>query len=98
MKRIIAYIILGVVVIGLLVLNIWFSTYCYNLNYNMWLNEFNTQMNAFGFYKEDVHMLNQMNDEIKLVWCLVANVLNYLFILIGGVIAGFVIYDFFDWY
>jgi hypothetical protein len=97
MKRIIAYIILGVVVIGLLVLNIWFSTYCYNLNYTLYLNEFNAQISQFGFYKEDVHMLNQINEYNKFIGLLIVNVVNYFIIIIGGGIAGFAIYDFFDW-
>ncbi len=98
MKKVIAYIILGIIVAGLLALNIWLSTYCWDLHYTMYLNEFNAQISTLGFYKEDVHLLNQMNDKIKLCWCTVANVLNYLFILIGAVIAGFIIYDYFDWW
>ena len=94
MKKVIAYIILGVVVIGLLALNIWFSTYCYSLNYNMWLNEFNAQMSTFGFYKEDVHMLNQVNTEIKFIWCLIVNVTNYLIIAVGAVVVVFKIDDY----
>lgn len=93
MKKVIAYIILGVIAAILLALNIWLSTYCWNLYHTMYLNEFNAQMSAFGFYKEDVHVLNQVNAYNKLIGCLLANALNYLFIVCGTVIAGFVIDD-----
>jgi len=94
MKKVIAYIVLGIIAVGLLVLNIWFSTYCWQLYYNMYLNEFNAQMSQLGFYKEDVHLLNQVSEEAKFIWCLIANIFNYLFIGIGAVVVGFKIDDY----
>ena len=93
MKKVIAYTILGVVAVSLLLLNIWFSTYCWQLYYNMYLAEFNAQMSQLGFYKEDVHLLNQVTENAKFIWCLIANVISYLIIACGSVIAGFVIDD-----
>lgn len=93
MKKVIAYIILGIIVAGLLALNIWLSTYCWNLHYTMYLNEFNAQISTLGFYKEDVHILNQVNDKIKLGWCLAANVVNYIIIVCGALFAGYIIDD-----
>jgi hypothetical protein len=42
-------------------------------------------------------MLNQINEYNKFIGLLIVNVVNYFIIIIGGGIAGFAIYDFFDW-
>jgi len=97
MKKVIAYIILGIVVAGLIALNIWFSTYCYNLNYTLYLNEFNAQISQFGYYKEDIHLLNQINEYNKFTGLLIVNIINYMLIIIGIGISIYVIEDVFWW-
>jgi len=97
MKKVVAYIILGVVVAGLVTLNIWFSTYCYNLNYTLYLNEFNAQISQFGYYKEDIHLLNQINEYNKFIGLLIVNIINYMLIIIGIGISIYVIEDVFWW-
>jgi len=97
MKKVVAYIILGVVVAGLVALNIWFSTYCYNLNYTLYLNEFNAQISQFGYYKEDIHLLNQINEYNKFIGLLIVNIINYMLIIIGIGISVYVIEDVFWW-
>ena len=89
-KRIIIFIILEILILGLIALNIFFSVCCWQLHYNMFLNEYNAQMNAFGYYKEDIHLLNQLVEETRFVWLLIVNIISYF--VLGGTFLGCLAY------
>ncbi len=82
MKKIIFYIItILIVIIGIvgLVLSIIY-------NHQLWLNEYNAQLEKLGYYKEDIHLLNQ---QIKYGFVYTGITIS-LFIIIGGIIAIFI--------
>lgn len=82
MKKIIFYVISILIVIigiiGLILLIIY--------NHQLWLNEYNAQLEKLGYYKEDIKLLNQ---EIK-YGLVCAGITLSIFIIIGGVIAIFI--------
>lgn len=43
----------------LLIISIALLIFLFVSRYNLYLNEYNAQMQQFGFYKEDIHVLNQ---------------------------------------
>lgn len=43
----------------LLIISIALLIFMFIARYNLYLNEYNAQMQQFGFYKEDIHVLNQ---------------------------------------
>lgn len=43
----------------LLIISIALLIFMFVSRYNLYLNEYNAQIQQFGFYKEDVHVLNQ---------------------------------------
>ena len=52
--RIILNVILGLVLIGCIVGLVFWSIHCWELNHNIFLKEFNAQMDKYGYYKEDI--------------------------------------------
>lgn len=55
-------------------------------NYQLWLDEYNAQIENIGYYKEDIHILNQ---HIK--YGLVATGITLsIFIILGSVLAIFI--------
>ena len=76
--RIILSVILCLVLIGCIVGLVFWSIHCWELNYNMFLKEYNAQMDKFGYYKEDIKLLDQNLEEVRFVWCLVGNVLCWV--------------------
>ena len=52
-------------------------------NYNLWLNEYKAQINQIGFYKEDLHILNQ---EIQKGLCITGIIFSIIFIITNAVI------------
>ena len=94
--RIILNIVLGLVLIGCIVGLVFWSIYCWELNHNIFLKEFNAQIDKYGYYKEDIKLLDQQLEETKCVWCLVGNVFCWVGafgVILGNIICGFY-YDF----
>ena len=94
--RIILNVILGLVLIGCIVGLVFWSIHCWELNHNIFLKEFNAQMDKYGYYKEDIKLLDQQIEETRYVWCLVGNVLCWggaLVSVLVNIICGFA-YDF----
>ena len=81
--RIILNVILGLVLIGCIVGLVFWSIHCYELNHNMFLKEFNAQMDKYGYYKEDIKLLDQHLEEVRFVWCLVGNVFCWVGALVS---------------
>ena len=87
--RIILNVILGLVLIGCIVGLVFWSIHCWELNHNMFLKEFNAQMDKYGYYKEDIKLLDQHLEEVRYVWCLVGNVFCWVGAL-GSVVINIV--------
>ena len=90
--RIILNVILGLVLIGCIVGLVFWSIHCWELNHNIFLKEFNAQMDKYGYYKEDIKLLDQQIEEVRYVWCLVGNVLCWVGALVSvvvNIICGF---------
>ena len=90
--RIILNVILGLVLIGCIVGLVFWSIHCWELNHNMFLKEYTAQMDKFGYYKEDIKLLDQHLEEVRFVWCLVGNVLCWVGVLVSllvNIICGF---------
>ena len=90
--RIILNVILGLVLIGCIVGLVFWSIHCYELNHNIFLKEFNAQMDKYGYYKEDIKLLDQHLEEVRYVWCLVGNVFCWIGALgsvLVNIICGF---------
>ena len=47
-------------------------------------------MNAFGYYKEEIHLLNQLVEETRFVWLLIVNIISYF--VLGGTFLGCLAY------
>ena len=84
--RIILNVILGLVLMGCIVGLVFWSIHCYELNHNIFLKEFNAQMDKYGYYKEDIKLLDQHLEEVRYVWCLVGNVFCWVGALVSVVI------------
>ena len=87
--RIILNVILGLVLIGCIVGLVFWSIHCWELNHNIFLKEFNAQMDKYGYYKEDIKLLDQQLEETRYVWCLAGNVLCWVGAL-GSVMVNIV--------
>ena len=90
--RIILNVILGLVLIGGIVGLVFWSIHCWELNHNIFLKEFNAQMDKYGYYKEDIKLLDQQIEETRYVWCLVGNVFCWAGALVSvlvNIICGF---------
>ena len=96
--KIIILSVIWIVIISLFALNIWLSVYCHNLHHTLYLNEFNAQMSMLGFYDKEINILNQTEDEVKLFWCMCANVFSYILILCGAFCIMLFIDDIFWWW
>lgn len=57
--RIILNVILGLVLIGCIVGLAFWSIHCWELNHSIFLKEFNAQIYKYGYYKEDIKLLDQ---------------------------------------
>lgn len=80
--RIILNVVLGLVLVGCIVGLVFWSIHCWELNHNMFLKEFNAQMDKFGYYKKDIQLFDQQVDEVRYIWCLIGNVFSW-----AGVVA-----------
>ncbi len=94
--RIILNVILGLVFIGCIVGLVFLSIHCWELNHNMFLKEYNAQMDKFGYYKNDIHLFDQCKEETRFVWCLIGSVFGWagvVSIIFTNTVLGFS-YDF----
>lgn len=90
--RIILNVILGLVLIGCIVGLVFWSIHCWELNNNIFLKEFNAQMDKYGYYREDIKLLDQHLEESRYTWCLVGNVFCWVGALVSvlvNIICGF---------
>ena len=68
-KRFVLILLLAISITG-------FILCCIGLH-NLCLNEFNAQIDKFGFYKSDIKILNQRNEEIGLTIALVVSIVTF---------------------
>lgn len=90
--RIILNVILGLVLIGCIVGLVFWSIHCWELNHNMFLKEFNAQMDKYGYYKEDIKLFDQHLEEVRYFWCTLGNVLCWVGVLVSvlvNIVWGF---------
>ena len=90
--RIILNVILGLVLIGCIVGLVFWSIHCWELNHNMFLKEFNAQMDKYGYYKEDIKLFDQHLEEVRYFWCTLGNVLCWIGALVSvlvNIVWGF---------
>lgn len=66
--RIILNVVLGIVLVGIIVGIVFWSIYVWHLDHNLFLREFNAQMEKFGYYKEDIHLLDLSYEKILIGW------------------------------
>ena len=80
--RIILNVILGLILIGCIVGLVFWSIHCWELDYNMFLKEYNAQMEKFGYYKEDIQLFDQHVEYFKYKLNLVGNILGWLAVVV----------------
>lgn len=80
--RIILNVVLGLVLIGCIVGLVFLSIHCWELDHNMFLKEYNAQMDKFGYYKSDIHLFDQHLDEVRFILCLIGTVLGWAGVVI----------------
>lgn len=88
MKKVWFYIIISVIAAILLGLCVWWSISIYQQNHALWLNEYNTQMQQFGFYKEDISLLDQYSAKLGVAVQTIFNVIAYIVVVVLA-IAGY---------
>ena len=89
--RIILNVILGLVLVGCIVGLVFWSIHCWELDHNLFLNEFNAQMDKFGYYKKDIQLFDQQVEEARFIWCLMGNVFCWggvLTVLLANLVSG----------
>lgn len=90
--RIILNVVLGLVLVGCIVGLVFLSIHCWELDHNMFLKEYNAQMDKFGYYKSDIHLFDQHSENIRYILCLIGTVLGWAGIVVVSVvniISGF---------
>ena len=80
--RIILNVILGLILIGCIVGLVFWSIYCWELDRNMFLKEYNAQMEKFGYYRSDIQLFDQYVEEFKYRLNFVGNILGWLGVVI----------------
>ena len=75
MKKYKIRIIIGLIILIFSILGIVFA--CIGF-YNLWLNEYNEQMQRLGFYKNDIILLNQMGLEILNITILIISIISFI--------------------
>lgn len=103
--RIILNVVLGIVLVGIIVGIVFWSIYVWHLDHNLFLREFNAQMEKFGYYKEDIHLLDLSYEKISLFWneaglgvCTVVVVYGLVIQPVVGIIDGFDSFKRSRWY
>lgn len=66
--RILLNVVLGIVLVGIIVGLVFWSIYVWHLDHNLFLKEYNAQIEKFGYYKEDIHLLDLAYDKVALGW------------------------------
>ena len=80
--RIILNVVLGLILIGCIVGLVFWSIHCWELNRNLFLKEYNAQMEKFGYYKSDIQLFDQYVEDFKYKLNLVGNILGWLAVVI----------------
>ena len=84
--RIILNVILGLVLIGCIVGLVFWSIYCWELDRNLFLKEYNAQIDKFGYYNNHIILLDQYAEVNKYVWSFSGNVFGWA--LVGAAILA----------
>ena len=85
--RIILNIVLGLVLIGCIIGLVFWSIHCWELDRNLFLNEYNAQMEKFGYYNNHIMLLDQYADVNKYVWSFIGNVFGWILVC-GAILAN----------
>ena len=95
--RIILNIVLGIVLIGCIIGLVFWSIHCWELDHNMFLKEYNAQMDKFGYYKKDIQLFDHCAEETRFIWCLIGNVVGWV-VAVGAILANILcgLYNAFD--
>lgn len=88
-------IILGIISIVLIAVCVVLAVVFHNAEYSLWLQEYNAQIAANGIYKEDLHLLNQYVEYVRISFLLVGSVLSGI---TGLVLLGVAIAQAFEYY
>ena len=80
--RIILNVILGFILIGCIVGLVFWSIHCWELDRNLFLKEYNAQMEKFGYYDSHVILLDQYVEDFKYKLNLVGNILGWLAVVV----------------
>lgn len=89
--RVILNIVLGLVLIGCIIGLVFLTVHCWELDHNMFLKEYNAQMEKFGYYKKDIKLFDHYADGVKYIWCLIGTVLGWVTaasIIVLNIISG----------
>ena len=70
---------------------IYWSINIYWQNYTLWLNEYNTQMQQFGYYKEDIHLLNQFATQTAIRTQIVFNIISCFVVIVSSILGYFLV-------
>ena len=68
------FILIGFITLVLLGLCVFWSINIYTQRYALWLNEYNAQIQQFGFYKDDINLINQYKKYALNTFQLIVNV------------------------
>ena len=88
--RIILNVVLGLILIGCIVGLVFWSIHCWELDHNMFLKEYNAQMDKFGYYKKDIQLFDHHAEETRFIWCLIGNVFGW--VLAGAAILANILF------
>ena len=92
--RIILNIVLGLVLIGCIVGLVFWSIHCWELDRNLFLNEYNAQMEKFGYYNNHIILLDQYAETNRYVWSFIGNVFGWT--LVGAAILANILFGITD--
>ena len=90
--RIILNVILGLVLVGCIVGLVFWSIHCWELDHNLFLKEYNAQMDKYGEYNTHIKLFDQHTEEVRYIWSLIGNALGWagaLGIILGNTLCGF---------
>jgi hypothetical protein len=80
------YILVSFIILLLIGVCVFWSINIYHQNYSLWLNEYNAQIQQFGFYKDDIILLDQQKELIKVILQIAFNALSYMLIITISII------------
>ena len=79
--RIILNVILGLILLSCIISLVFWSIHCYKLHYDIFISEYNAQMDKIGYYNEDIHMLDQNTEWVRYQVNLIGNVCCWVVVL-----------------